>query len=62
MGEFETSQQKKIRIDELRHFLLRLAESGNNAKSNDGEAKNLLGILKGKQRATALAVCESLMR
>ena len=44
MDEFEVHRREKTRIDESRYFLLRLAESGNNSKSNDGEAKNLLGL------------------
>ena len=48
MDEFEINQRTMTRIDEPRHFLLRLAESGNKAKTNDGEAKNLLGNPKGR--------------
>jgi len=47
MDEFEVHRQEMTRIDAHRPFLLRLAELDNNAKTNDGEAKNLLGILKG---------------
>ena len=50
MDGFETHRRETTRIDELRHFLLRLAEPDNNAKNNEGEAKNLLGL----QRANPL--------
>ena len=47
MDEFEINQRIMRRIDEPRHFLLRLAKLTILPKSSDGEAKNLLGILKG---------------
>ena len=47
MDEIEAHRQETTRINEFRHFLLRLAESDNNAKLNDSEGKNLLGLLKG---------------